>query len=91
MIYLQTRNQASDFPLYLDPFLCSPPRPLQAILLLYIYVLDCFHFIKICGISLLFQAVNPFCNVLEHFGRDGFLYLAVLGGETCGAVLEEVV
>ena len=35
--------------------------------------------------------VNPLCDVAEDFGRDGFLYLAILIGGTCGAMLEEVV
>ena len=30
-------------------------------------------------------------DVAEDFGRDGFLYLAVLIGEAGGAMLEEVV
>jgi len=30
-------------------------------------------------------------NIAEDFGRDGFLYLAVLIGEAGGAMLEEVV
>ena len=44
-----------------------------------------------CLSRLLSEPVYPLRDVAEHFGRDGFLNLAVLVNDAGGAVLEEVV
>lgn len=45
-----------------------------------------------CGsLSKKSQTIYPLCNIAEHFWRDCFLYLSVLSGQTCGAVLKEMV
>lgn len=37
------------------------------------------------------QRFNPRSNVLQNFWRDGFLYLAIFLGKTCGAMLKQMV
>ena len=37
------------------------------------------------------QLLKPLDDVVQHFLGNGFLDVTVLGGEACGAVLEEVI
>lgn len=38
-----------------------------------------------------FKATNPIGYVAEHFGGNGLLYLPILSGKSCRAVLKQVV